>query len=435
MACRWRMIALRIQCRYFSYMRFRTPRRLCPQNREVSRPRASRRFSAITALSLATAALSGGCGPAERSPATVPVSAGINPAASSAGSESASFEGRSFLAAEGTGPALFLDASSSAAPVGYISRGVAFRVAGAQQDGRHPVVIDGPLRVRGWLNADRVGAIARQRGKVEGTAVYLAPGNIVTLLGGEAGETTRVQVAPQILPGMFLGSEIGTFPTENLGLEVAENPEAMSVGDRVRLPAGEEVRVYGRPERGEVIGVLPPVEGGVPATVLRERDGWRGVRIGVGPFLIGYVDAAVTPITGDLGTLMDAAAGELFSEVPQRLLADEDKPLRRILAGARIRFDGRVVGILQEDAFGREMARYDSGEVDVFVAVSDELAIRGMVREAAVAELETGETPAPTPEAPAPAAPTPVADPAAATPAAEPGVAAPVPSAPRLPGN
>jgi hypothetical protein len=51
-----------------------------------------------------------------------------------------------------------------------------------------------------------------------------------------------------------------------------------------------------------------------------------------------------------------------------------------VRAGARVRFDGRVVGVLTRPGLAREMRRHPQGEVDVFVAVDDDVALRGMVR-------------------------------------------------------
>jgi hypothetical protein len=49
-------------------------------------------------------------------------------------------------------------------------------------------------------------------------------------------------------------------------------------------------------------------------------------------------------------------------------------------AGTRIRFDGQTVAILDQDGFAREMARHEeTQEVDVFVAIDEDVAVRGLV--------------------------------------------------------
>jgi hypothetical protein len=85
--------------------------------------------------------------------------------------------------------------------------------------------------------------------------------------------------------------------------------------------------------------------------------------------------------------------------VPERLAAEDTRPLWRVPSGTRLRFDDDVIAVFEAEGYAREMNRYDTGEVDVFVAVDDTVAIRGMVRADDLVAIE-GQAP---PEEPSPA--------------------------------
>ena len=93
------------------------------------------------------------------------------------------------------------------------------------------------------------------------------------------------------------------------------------------------------------------------------------------------------------------------SDLPARIAAEQERPLWSVAPGTRVRFDGRVIGLVRENGFARELHRYDqSGETDVFVAVDDTLAIRGMVRTADLVAPPAGLAPVVAPvETPSPA--------------------------------
>lgn len=315
---------------------------------------------------------------------------------------------RDFVAGPGTGPALFLHQGSDAPALGYVSEGVRFSIAGLPENGRVPVRIRAGLKVRAWLSATRLAHRVQRRGKIRDTAAYVGPGDLVRILGPDIDqERMRVEVMPRYGRDALGTAVTGTFPTVGLAPDAPAEAEALSSGTTRGLPEGREVALYDRP-RGEVIARLPALTPPIRVEVLRERGEWKGVRVGDGPYLVGYVDA-------DLGDAPPALEDEPANEeMPRRLQAEEDKPLWRLAVGTRVRFDGRTVAILDAEGWGREMNRYENtGEVDLFVAVNDEVAVRGMVR---ISDLQPAEEAAPetpeTPETPEPTTTDPGAPPA-----------------------
>ena len=295
---------------------------------------------------------------------------------------------REFVAGPGTGPALFLHQGSDAPALGYVSERVAFSIAGLPENGRVPVRIRSGLKVRAWLSTTRLAQIVQRRGKIRDTAAYVGPGDVVRILGPDIDpDRMRVEVMPRY--GDALGTALaGTFPTIGLSAEPPTDAEGLSMGETRSLPEGREVPLYERP-RGEVIARLPALTPPIRVEVLRERGEWKGVRVGDGPYLVGYVDSELGPEPAP------PAEQPASDDVPRRLQAEADKPLWRLAEGTRVRFDGRTVAILDAEGWGREMNRYENtGEVDLFVAVDDEVAVRGMVR---IADLQpVAEEPEPT---------------------------------------
>ena len=120
------------------------------------------------------------------------------------------------------------------------------------------------------------------------------------------------------------------------------------------------------------------------------------MRAGIGPFLIGWVRGALeAPDAEDLVVSGGAVVGSAAPHAgPPRLLQnDATMPLWRVRTRARVRFDGVTVGRLGDRGWAREMRRTPDGEVDVFVAVDDDVAVRGMVSAGDLEPVEPGAIP------------------------------------------
>lgn len=327
------------------------------------------------------------------------------------------------VVAPGDGPALYLTESPDAPAVGYISGGVAVQLLGEPEGGRVPVVIEGPLRARGWIPESRLAMRIQQRGKVRGTPIYVGPGDVVGIAGRSQEQglmNLRVQANLGREGVSALGPFQGEYPESRLtGVEMDfTNLEGPTAGPAFSLPQGVEVPVYDSPG-GSVVATLPATNPPLVVTVLRDRAPWKGIRAGVGPYLVGYVQAELAPATAvpARGASPALAAGQ----VPQRLADEDTYPLHRVARGTQVVFDGRVVAVLQAAGYARELNRYgETGEADVFVAVSNDMAVRGMVDASLLGAAAPPPAGAPAPvTAPsvAPVAPAPAPAPAAPAPA------------------
>lgn len=335
---------------------------------------------------------------------------------SAGGEESAPPQGwpRVLVVGPGTGPALYLGAEQNAPAVGYLNPGVRIRLESSPSNGRIEVLVAGRLATKAWIPLNRVAAYAQQRGRVQGTRAYLGPNDLVTVMGPNPDEEgqMRVEVRPWFGGANFLDPVIGTFATDGLGSrEVDENAvEGPTAGECYRLPIGQTVPLYERPG-GTAVANLPALDPPAAVAVLRQQTGWFGVRAGHGPYLTGYIQAALTPCVGEFPEpepMVPAGDGER-----PYWMSQERGNLHRVASGTRIRFHGRTIARLRTEGWAREIRRQgDEGQVDVFVAVDDSVALRGLVDENALTLVERGEAvtapdPAPpsgaTPEQPTPA--------------------------------
>jgi hypothetical protein len=77
--------------------------------------------------------------------------------------------------------------------------------------------------------------------------------------------------------------------------------------------------------------------------------------------------------------------------MPERI-AVEEGALYHVTAGTWVRFYDQNVARPRADAWAREMSHPSSGEdVDVFVAVDNAVAVRGMVPQAALTRVTEGQ--------------------------------------------
>lgn len=289
-------------------------------------------------------------------------------------------------------PALFLGPGNDAPVVGYIGNDATVVVNGPPQQGRVPVEVRGGLKFEGWLDARALEGVVQRRGKVKGAPIYLAPGDRVTVLKMRADGLSEIEVTPrsEVLArsGIVLGPYRGLFPTVGLGSSAPSDAEAPREGSWQQVNAGTQVQVYDAPN-GKVIAVLSQLREPLSFAVLRNGD-WKGVRIGQGPFLVGFINVETQPAAAP----SQAPRPEgVPGGVPQRLNVDRERPLWRIKQGTAIAHGQNRFATLTQDGYAREMGRFDDGMVDVFVAVDHTLAVRGL---APASSLEqTGGAPSP----------------------------------------
>jgi len=351
------------------------------------------------------------------------------------------------VTSEGSGPALYLSEGADSPAIGYVSSGVHVRIGRAPVGDRVYVMVDGPLKVRGWLSIARLAARVQQSGRVRGTPTSVAPNDLVGVRGSAGDGIMRIEVRPWLgqANAPALGPFLGEFPMERLGADEVTGAAAAGPdpGEARSLPAGAEVGIYDRPN-GTVVATLPAVDPPLVVELVQSRGEWNAVRVGTGPFLVGYTNATLGP--ADALPTREPPAPLAADGVPERLAAEDTRPLWRVPAGTRLRFDDTVVAVFETEGYAREMNRYDTGEVDVFVAIDNTVAVRGMARADDLVEIpgQSGSTdPAPTPTpTPTPApqpAPSGGLQPAASSPGdsgtTAPGGLAPAGASPGDPGS
>ena len=309
---------------------------------------------------------------------------------------------RVLVVGPGTGPALYLGTDDRAPAVGYLNPGVRVRLESAPQNGRVQVLVGGALSTKGWVPLSRVAAYVQQRGRVEGTRTYVGPNDMLALLE-RSGDQMRVEVRPWLGGSNYLGPFVGTFPANQLSATRApDTAEAPTPGQCYRLPAGQTVPVYDRPG-GQAVASLPALDPPATVTVLREANGWYGVRAGYGPYVTGYVQGALTQCEGEPPAPQPPVArGD--GTMPY-WMTQERGNLHRVAAGTRIRFHGRTIARLRQEGWARELGRQAGDLVDVFVAVTDDVALRGLVPASSLTLVEGAPPAAPTGPAAQPTAP------------------------------
>lgn len=304
---------------------------------------------------------------------------------------------RVLVVGPGSGPALYLGHEENAPAVGYLNPGTRVRLESNVVNGRVEVLVGGALATKGWVPLSRVGAYVQERGRIEGTRAYVGPGDFVSILGpSDAAGQMRVEVRPWLGGGNFIGPFVGTFPTAQLADHPPEGEvEGVTPGDCYRLPAGQTLTIDESAEGGPITN-LPALDPPLSVVVLRARNDLFGVRAGYGPYLTGYVRGALQRCEGELPApepVVPASDGER-----PVWMGLESGPLHRVASGARVRFHGRTIARLRSEGWARELGRQDGGLVDVFLAVDDGAAIRGLVREGDLTLVEGAPTPPPAEE-------------------------------------
>jgi hypothetical protein len=287
----------------------------------------------------------------------------------------------------GRAPALFAGPDEAAPAFGHLGEGMRVRVEGPLQGQRVPVTVGGSMVVRAWAQVNRLAAATTRRGRVEGTPVFVGVADPVSLVGRD-GDAFRVVVRPRLGRPEVDDTLVGygaTLASDWIAEgEVGAADAGLNPGEPMRLPAGQEVPLYDRPG-GNVVARLPPLDPPLTVMVLRNRDGWNGVRVGVGPFLVGYVQGTLEPSTAEaLGTRPTRRETD---GMPTRI-ANETGTLFRVAAGTHVMFYGEDVATLRRDGWARELSPRQGDQADVYVAVDDGVAIRGVVPVSSLTPVE-----------------------------------------------
>jgi len=313
-------------------------------------------------------------------------------ASASTGARDADRWPREYVAGPGSGAALLFEGPGGLARIGYVSEGTPLSIAGFPESGHVPIrIMEGGMKVRALITADRFTLRVQRRGKIAGTSVYVTPGDHVQFVAPADDEGLfRVRAGARFgRDGIDLPTFEGIYPADRLAVTEPAPDESFQPGEPRSLPAGVEVPLYDRPD-GEVVTTLPAVEPPIVVQLVQERGEWKAVRVGTGPYLVGYLNTDLTPaeaLEPEPQPRPTAAPGE----VPMRLRHDEDRPLWRVRAGTWVRYAEAKIARLEADGWAREMGRTGEGNdalIDVFVAVDDSVAVRGMVPQESLFEVE-----------------------------------------------
>jgi hypothetical protein len=299
---------------------------------------------------------------------------------------------KQLLAGESGAPALFMSSEPSSPVVGFLGKDVTVDVAGPSVAGRVPVRVHGAILVRGYVPETLLSLRAQRHGKVRGTPVYLGPNDPVMVLGEdrEAGRL-KVRVTPKV-DGLNLPAFEGSYPAIGVAAQRIESAEPLPPAEPYALPPNTPLALYAEPD-GALITELPARADALPVEVLGKQGVWSAVRIGSGPYLVGYTSAYLAPGASRptvSPSLADAGAVPAASPVPTRLVSESGE-LKRVAAGAAISFGDKVFAKLQKPGFARVLATYPSGEADALVAVDEDVAVRGLVRGADLSAPEARE--------------------------------------------
>lgn len=282
---------------------------------------------------------------------------------------------KQMVSAPSNEPTLFLTAQSNSPVLGFLGDGVLLDVLGPANAGRVPVRVRSAMQVRAYVPETLLTLRVQRHGRVRGTPIYLAADNTVQVIGEEGPSRLRVRASPR-LGTRSLSPFEGSFPTVGLGTAHPSNPEQPPAGEPYVLPANTPLKLYEKPN-GEVLTELAPQPLAVHARVLSVRGNWYAVRVGDGPYLVGYTDAPLQKASEEAAASQPAQSAS--AALPTRLQSEAGE-LRRVVKGAKVSFDGRVVAKLDQEGYARVLNTYPSGEADALVAIDNDVTVRGLVK-------------------------------------------------------
>ena len=258
------------------------------------------------------------------------------------------------LLTAGDEPVLFLGPERDAPAVGYAAKDLVVRIVGPAKGARTPVQIDGPLEVRGYVPNELLSLRVQRRGRLRDTSIYLGPNDRVRVLG-PASEPGRVRVAAAPLI-IGYGSTVyeGTYPVQGLATKPApKSAQPPEPGAPHQLAAGLPFSLFDAPD-GKLVFSPKASPLALDLTVLRKEGSWYAVRVGTGPYLIGYTNAPLTPQKQALGSIARPREGSKVDRVegavPARLM-QERGALKRVVAGTALLFNNAPIAVLHQDAW------------------------------------------------------------------------------------
>jgi hypothetical protein len=287
-------------------------------------------------------------------------------------------ERRVMLLAETAGPAFFLGPERTAPAVAFGSPDAKLILRGPAELGRVPVRVHGRLTLEAYVPVDLLELRAQGTEHVAGTPVLVAPNDRLRVLG-PAAEPGHVRVAARPRQGAdVLGPFEGTLPLASLAAtEAPADASAPEPGLTYGIPARTALPLYDAPQ-GELIALVPAQPKAMTASVFSVEHAWLGVRVGQGPYLVGYTNEPLT-LQGKPGTIQHREAAKAPSSVPRRI-AETAGVLKRVANGTQVRFRDKSIAKFRSEGWARVLLERPDGVVEVLAAADELLTVRGVVR-------------------------------------------------------
>ena len=307
--------------------------------------------------------------------------------------------------------ALWSDSSASAERIGVVAYQTPLSRLAEHAERSRVALPSLPLSTALWISRDAVGAYATQTARVRGPAVSVRRSDLVCVRtedtgGGRALILVRTSLddAVRLDSHATLESDrggqqlwVGTYPRSGLaGVEPQPGDRRANANVQALAASTVAVEVFESPGGRRILSVLPGAS--VPAALVQQEGRWSAVRIGEGPFVVGYTQAPLRDVT-DLREQARRQAMELALQTPgspharfsnavvggpsvSSILRTQEtaQRLATLRAGAALHIAGGEV-VTPSHAVTVRVGAMESatGRVRVLAALTDDIALYGMV--------------------------------------------------------
>lgn len=352
-----------------------------------------------------------GCATAPPAVTTGPHYPSQDPDADSAASPAPeSLDGQFFVTCGSEPVALVASGGDHALPIGFVERPAQVR-AGARRGGQVVGAISSSLGVvNAWLPVDRLGWYTTEAVELTGAPVYVSAGQRVCRRDGGSADAPRVYVELRVGDAWTAHDHPARVDTTTRGALGWEGTLARSLVGHLPAPRRPGSATLGT-FREFVEGAQPVVltePGGAPLLTMQgthgsvyvssERDGGAWVRVGSGPYVVGFTTTPLVPQQEAVGSNFGMGGLGLSGtgRAARSRLAREntDWPLRRVAPGASLVVMGGQTLVTPEVSYARVGPLHSMGRHTVLLGTDDGFLLVGwLLPESLVDESEAPRTP------------------------------------------
>jgi hypothetical protein len=297
---------------------------------------------------------------------------------------------RALLLADTEAPILFLTSEPDAPAFGFANTEAKLV---ARQDpienGRIAVRVLGRLHVEGYVPEGAVELYVQKTSMVPGTAVVLRAGDRVGLLGPRNNAPEHQVVVRVPVGSTVLGPYRARVPADLLSATRPEKPELLTGGVTYQLPAGSALPIFDA-FQGQLVTLVSPQQRDLTVVVVGGDERWPRVRVGGGPCLEGFTNVPLRLIGQNARPAPAAPAPRVRpsqGQVPWRI-ARTPGPLLLVSAGTQLRFRGHIMATLRAEGWARALSSLDDADVEVLLAVDDQVTVRGVAPARSLTQVE-----------------------------------------------